>query len=149
MFNGGQGLPPYNAFVEGPSFSPSLPAVLSLCMNRASQLVSLRKIVSLHKKRPGRASGKMGPPMLRRVLSSAMVVVFWVSVPLLGMALILPWLRIDWLQFALAVPTTVSSAVLLVLTYSPGYVSPVSRSLDGERVVYVLAFVDAAGTLAF
>jgi hypothetical protein len=90
----------------------------------------------------------MDPPMLRRVLNTAMVV-FWVSVPLLGMALILPWLRIDWLQFALAVPTTVSSAVLLVRTYSPGYVSPVSRSLDAERVVYVLAFVYAAGTLAF
>jgi hypothetical protein len=77
------------------------------------------------------------------------MVVFWVSVPLLGMALILPWLRIDWLQNALAVPGGTSAATLLVLTYAPGYVSPVSRSLDPERVVYVLAFFYAAGTLAF
>jgi hypothetical protein len=90
----------------------------------------------------------MGLLMLRCIGNTAMVV-FWVSVPLLGMALILPWLRIDWLQLALAVPTAVSSAALLVLTYTPGYVSPVSRSLDAERVVYVLVFVYAAGTLAF
>ena len=96
--------------------------------------------------------GNMGPLKLRRMLrriGNAAMVVSWVSVPLLGMALILPWLRIDWLQNALAVPTTASSATLLVLTYAPGYVSPVSRPLDAERVVYVLVFVYAAGTLAF
>jgi hypothetical protein len=145
MFNGSQGPPPYYTFIEGPSFSPSSPTVLFLfflCMYRASYRVSL------HKKRPGRALGNMGLLMLRRIGNTAMVV-FWVSVPLLGMALILPWLRIDWLQLALAVPTAVSSAALLVLTYTPGYVSPVSRSLDAERVVYVLVFVYAAGTLAF
>ena len=85
--------------------------------------------------------------MLRRVVNTAMVM-FWVSVPLLGMVLILPWLRIEWLQLALAVPTTTSSAVLLVLTYSPGYVSPVS-SLTGERVVYFLSCFFAVSTLAF
>jgi accessory gene regulator protein AgrB len=84
----------------------------------------------------------------RRIVNTA-TVVFWVSVPLLGMVLILPWLQIDWLQNALAVPTTASSAALLVLTYAPGYVSSVSLSLDAERVVYVLVFVYAAGTLAF
>jgi hypothetical protein len=90
----------------------------------------------------------MGALMLRRVVNTAMVV-FWVSVPLLGMVLILPWLRINWLQNALAVPGGTSAAVLLVLTYSPGYVSPVSRSLDSARVVYVLACFFAVSTLAF
>jgi hypothetical protein len=80
---------------------------------------------------------------VRRHIGNTATVVFWVSVPLLGMALILPWLRIDWLQFALAVPGGASAAVLLVLTYSPGYVSTVSRWVDGERVVYVLVFVSA------
>ena len=75
--------------------------------------------------------------------------VFWVSVPLLGLVLILPWLRIGWLQAALAVPVGASAGLLLVLTYSPGYVSPVSRWVDGERVVYVLAFVCAVATVAF
>ena len=73
----------------------------------------------------------------RRIVNTA-TVVFWVSVPLLGMVLILPWLRIIWLHLALAVPTTASAAVLLVLTHAPGYVSPVSLSVNGERVVYVL-----------
>jgi hypothetical protein len=73
----------------------------------------------------------------RRIVSTA-TVVFWVSVPLLGMVLILPWLRIAWLHLALAVPTTASAAALLELTYAPGYVSPVSLSVNGERVVYVL-----------
>jgi hypothetical protein len=71
-------------------------------------------------------------------------VVFWISVPLLGMVLILPWLRIGWLHLALAVPTTASAAALLVLTYAPaGYVSPVSLSVNGERVVYILALLFA------
>ena len=70
----------------------------------------------------------------RRIVNTA-TVVFWVSVPLLGMVLILPWLRIEWLQLALAVPTTTSSAVLLVLTYSPGYVSPASRWITGSELV--------------
>jgi hypothetical protein len=72
----------------------------------------------------------------RRIVNTA-TVVFWVSVPLLGMVLILPSLRIVWLHLALAVPTTASA--LLVLTYAPGYVSPVSLSVNGERVLYVLA----------
>jgi hypothetical protein len=76
----------------------------------------------------------------RRIVNTA-TVVFWVSVPLLGMVLILPWLRIAWLHLALAVPTTASAAALLVLTYAPGYVSPVSLSVNGERVVYVLVLV--------
>jgi hypothetical protein len=78
----------------------------------------------------------------RRIVNTA-TVVFWVSVPLLGMVLILPWLRIDWLHLALAVPTTASAAALLVLTYAPGYVSPVSLSVNGERVVYVLVLLFA------
>ena len=89
----------------------------------------------------------MGPLMLRRTVHLA-TVVFWIGVPLLRLVLVLPWLRIDWLQDALAVPVGASAAVLLVLTYSPGYVSPASRWIDGERAVYVLAFAFAFGTLA-
>jgi hypothetical protein len=33
--------------------------------------------------------------MLRRTVHLA-TVVFWISVPLLGLVVILPWLRIDW-----------------------------------------------------
>ena len=90
----------------------------------------------------------MGALMLRRVVNTVMVV-FWVSVPLLGMVLVLPWLRINWLQNALAVPEGTSAAGLLVPTYSPGYVSAVSRSWESERVVYVLACFFAVSTLAF
>lgn len=86
--------------------------------------------------------------MLRRTVHLAMAV-FWVSVPLLGLVLFLPWLRIGWLQDALAVPVGASAVLLLVLTYSPGYVSPASRWVDGERVVYVFAFLFALNTLAF
>jgi hypothetical protein len=78
----------------------------------------------------------------RRIANTA-TVVFWGSVPLLGMVLILPWLRIAWLHLALAVPTTASAASLLMLTYVPGYVSPVSLSVNGERVVYVLVLLFA------
>jgi hypothetical protein len=84
--------------------------------------------------------------MLRRTVHLA-TVVFWISVPLLGLVLIFPWLRIDWLQDALAVPLGTSAAFLLVLTYGPGYVSPASLSLGVERVVYFLALSFAAGTL--
>ena len=78
----------------------------------------------------------------RRIVDTA-TVVFWVSVPLFGLVLILPWLRIDWLQLALAVPTTASAATLLALSYAPGYVSPVSLSVNAERVLYVLVLVYA------
>ena len=78
----------------------------------------------------------------RRIVNTA-TVVFWVSVPLFGLVLIFPWLRIDWLHLTLAVPTTVSAAALLVLTYTPGYVSPVSLSVNAERVLYVLVLVFA------
>jgi hypothetical protein len=78
----------------------------------------------------------------RRIVNTA-TVVFWISVPLLGLVLIFPWLRIDWLQEALAVPVGASAGLLLTLTYSPGYVSPALRWIDGERVVYVLTFVYA------
>jgi hypothetical protein len=64
----------------------------------------------------------MGLLMLRRTVHLE-TVLFWASVPLLGMVLVLPWLRIDRLQDALAVPVGASAAVLLALTYSPGYVS--------------------------
>ena len=80
--------------------------------------------------------------MLRRTVHLA-TVVFWTSVPLFGLVLILPWLRIAWLQDALAVPVGASSVLLLVLTYTPGYVSPVSpvaRWLDFERIAYFLVF---------
>ena len=77
--------------------------------------------------------------MLRRTVHLA-TVVFWISVPLLGLVVILPWLRIDWLQNALAIPVGASSVLLLMLTYTPGYVSPVLRWVDGERVVYFLVF---------
>jgi hypothetical protein len=60
----------------------------------------------------------MGALMLRRVVNTAMAV-FWVSVPLLGMVLILPWLRIDWLQIALAVPGGASAALLFVAHLLP------------------------------
>jgi hypothetical protein len=86
--------------------------------------------------------------MLQRAVRLA-TVVFWSSVPLLGTAMILPWLRIDWLLVALAVPVAASAAVLTVLTSSPGYVSPASLSKDVERVVYALAFVYAMGTIAY
>ena len=85
--------------------------------------------------------------MLQRTVHLA-TVVFWVSVPLLGMVLILPWLRIDWLQIALAVPGGASAALLLWLTYSPGYVSPASLSKDVDRVVYFLALFFALTPLA-
>ncbi len=78
----------------------------------------------------------------RRIVNTA-TVVFWVSVPLFGMVLILPWLRILWLHLALAVPTTASAAALLVLSYESGYVSPVSLPVNGERVVYILVIVFA------
>jgi hypothetical protein len=71
--------------------------------------------------------------------------VFWISVPLFGMVLILPWLRIDWLQDVLAVPVGISAAVLMLLTYSPDYVCRHSR--EGERFVYLVVFCFAVGTL--
>ena len=77
--------------------------------------------------------------MLRRTVYLA-TVVFWTSVPLFGLVLILPWLRIGWLQDTLAIPVGASSVLLLVLTYTPGYVSPVSRWLDFERIAYFLVF---------
>jgi hypothetical protein len=66
-------------------------------------------------------------------------VVFWVSITLLGAVLILPWLRIDWLQTALAIPGGASAALLLWLTYSPGYLPTASLSKDVDRMVYFLA----------
>jgi hypothetical protein len=80
--------------------------------------------------------------VLRRTVHLA-TVVFWISVPLLGMALIFPWLRFDWLQNALAILAGTSATVLLLLTYSPDYVSPTSLSIAGERFLYglVLLFV--------
>jgi hypothetical protein len=83
--------------------------------------------------------------VLRRTVHLA-TVVFWISVPLLGMALIFPWLRYDWLQHALAILAGTSATVLLLLTYSPDYVSPTSLSIAGERFVYglVLLFVLSA-----
>jgi cytochrome b subunit of formate dehydrogenase len=86
--------------------------------------------------------------MLQRTVHLA-TVVFWISVPLLGLVLIFPWLRIDWLQNALTVPVGASAALLLMLSYSPGYVSPVSWWLDGERVVYFLALFYTGATVAF
>jgi hypothetical protein len=84
--------------------------------------------------------------VLRRAVNE-LVVVFWISAPLLGMAAIVPWLRIGWLLDVLAVPTMASAAVLMVLTLAPGYVSPIS-SVVGERVVYALAWTFAVYTIA-
>ena len=75
--------------------------------------------------------------MLQRTVHLA-TVVFWISAPLLGAVLILPWLRFDWLQNVLAVAGGASALILVTLTYVPGYISPASLSIDGERVVYVL-----------
>jgi hypothetical protein len=75
-------------------------------------------------------------------------VMFWISVPLLGTVLILPWLRIDWLQDVLAVAGGASAVVLVMLTYIPGYISPASLSIDGERFVYVLVLFFAMSTFA-
>jgi hypothetical protein len=81
--------------------------------------------------------------IVRRRIANTATVVFWVSVPLLGLVHIFPWLRIIWLHLALAVPTAVTAAVLLVLTYAPGYVSAVSLSVNAERVLYVLVLLFA------
>ena len=75
-------------------------------------------------------------------------VVFWISAPLLGSVLVLPWLRIGWLQTSLAIPVAASAATLLLLSYSPGYVPQASRSVDAERPVYTLALFFALLTIA-
>jgi hypothetical protein len=85
--------------------------------------------------------------MLKRTAYMA-TVVFWIGVPLLGSALILPWLRIGWLQTSLAIPVIASAATLLLLSHSPGYVPQASRSVDLERPIYVLALFFAVLTIA-
>jgi hypothetical protein len=85
--------------------------------------------------------------MLLRIVHWA-TVVFWVGVPLLGLVLVAPWLRVDLVQDALAVPVGAFATVLLVLTYVPGYVSPASLSSGVERSVYVLAMLFAVAGLS-
>jgi hypothetical protein len=75
-------------------------------------------------------------------------VVFWIGVLPLGAVLVLPWLRIAWLQASLAIPVAASAATLLLLSYSPGYIPQASRSVDAERPVYVIALFLAVLTIA-
>jgi hypothetical protein len=85
--------------------------------------------------------------MLSRTVYLASVV-FWSGVLPLGAVLVLPWLRIGWLQASLAIPVAASAATLLLLSCSPGYVPQASRSVDIERSVYTLALFFAALTIA-
>ena len=75
---------------------------------------------------------------MQRIVNLA-TVVFWTSTPLFGAVLIVPWVRVDWLESALALLVAVSAGVLAWNTYA----FPAAR--EGERLLYLVALFFACG----
>jgi hypothetical protein len=76
--------------------------------------------------------------VVQRIVSLA-TVVFWISTPLFGAVLIVPWVRVDWLESSLALLVAVSAGVLAWNTYA----FPAAR--EGERALYLVALFLACG----
>jgi hypothetical protein len=70
--------------------------------------------------------------VVQRIVNLA-TVVFWTSTPLFGTVLIVPWVRVDWLESSLALLVAVSAGVLAWNTYA----FPAAR--EGERLLYLVA----------
>ena len=75
---------------------------------------------------------------MQRIVNLA-TVVFWTSTPLFGAVLIVPWVRVDWLESSLALLVAVSAGVLAWNTYA----FPAAR--EGERLLYLVALFFACG----
>jgi len=76
--------------------------------------------------------------VVQRIVNLA-TVVFWTSTPLFGAVLIVPWVRVDWLESSLALLVAVSAGVLAWNTYA----FPAAR--EGERLLYLVALFFACG----
>jgi hypothetical protein len=76
--------------------------------------------------------------VVQRIVNLA-TVVFWTSTPLFGTVLIVPWVRVDWLESSLALLVAVSAGVLAWNTYA----FPAAR--EGERLLYLVALFLACG----